>query len=101
MADIKLKHGVLGLTKHLAQSASQSRIIHAALTEAGIIQRIAASGVWDEKADVMVDVIQLNAIGVVKHLCRVDGESECRARDIVHKSSHSGEYIRSGRPYSR
>jgi hypothetical protein len=73
-ADVKLKHGVLGLAKHLAQSASQSTTIHAAMTEAGIVQRMAASGIWDEKADVMADVIQLNAIGVVKHLCRTNRE---------------------------
>jgi hypothetical protein len=75
-ADIKLKHGILGLTKHLAQSASQSTVINTALTEAGIVQRITASGVWDEKADAMADVIQLNAIGIVKYLCVTNGELE-------------------------
>jgi hypothetical protein len=62
--DIKVKHGVLALLKHLSQS-SQNR---AALGEAGVIERIAASKVWDETAD-MAQVVQVSAIAVVKHLC--------------------------------
>ncbi|KAG6878723.1 hypothetical protein C0993_011538 [Termitomyces sp. T159_Od127] len=66
--DIKVKHGVLGLLKHLAQAAPSSTVIHNALKESEIIQKIAKSGVWDEKGDAMADVVQLSAIGVVKHM---------------------------------
>ena len=68
-ADIKVKHGVIGLLKHLAQSQG----CRAALGEAGIIQRLGASQIWSEKAD-MVEMVQVAAIGVAKHMC--NGESE-------------------------
>lgn len=67
--DIKVKHGVIGLLKHLAQSQS----CRAALGEAGIIKRLGASQIWGEKAD-MVEIVQVAAIGVAKHMC--NGESE-------------------------
>ena len=40
-----------------------------------IIGRIATSGVWDDKSNAMADVIQLNAIGVAKHMCNASGMS--------------------------
>ncbi|KAF8959042.1 hypothetical protein BDZ97DRAFT_2045486 [Flammula alnicola] len=67
--DIKLKHGILGLLKHLSQFSKLSPIIPTSLAEVGILERIAASGIWDEKSDAMADVIQLSAIGVAKHMC--------------------------------
>jgi len=67
--DVKLKHGVIGLLKHLSQTSAQSVLNRTALSNAGIIERIAASGVWDDRGDVMADIVQVNAIGVVKHLC--------------------------------
>ncbi|KAG5654519.1 hypothetical protein H0H81_001160 [Sphagnurus paluster] len=67
--DIKVKHGVLALLKHLAQAPPQSHIIHSSLGKAGVIRTIAASGVWDEKTDAMAEVIQFSAIGVVKQMC--------------------------------
>jgi len=67
--DLKLKHGILGLLKHIAQFSKLSLVVPKALGEAKIIPRISASGVWDEKTDAMANIIQLNAIGVVKHLC--------------------------------
>ncbi|KAF8201422.1 hypothetical protein BJ912DRAFT_1019387 [Pholiota molesta] len=67
--DIKLKHGILGLLKHLSQFSKLSPIIPASLADVGIIERIARSGIWDEKSDAMADVIQLNAISVAKHMC--------------------------------
>lgn len=67
--DIKLKHGILGLLKHLSQFAKISPIIPKVLAEVGIIERIATSGILDEKGDAMADVIQLSAIGVCKHMC--------------------------------
>lgn len=72
--DMKLKHGVLGLLKHIAQSASVSPIIPRSLADAHIVQRINESGIWDDGPDTMSVVVQLNAIGVVKHLCNADGE---------------------------
>ncbi|KAG5727645.1 hypothetical protein E4T56_gene12251 [Termitomyces sp. T112] len=72
--DIKVKHGVLGLLKHLAQAPPSSTIIQNALNDAEIIRRIAESGVWDEKGDAMADVVQLSAIGVVKHMAGADVE---------------------------
>ncbi|KAI0748021.1 hypothetical protein C8Q80DRAFT_1219351 [Daedaleopsis nitida] len=65
--DIKVKHGVIGLLKHLAQSQG----CKAALGEAGIIQRLGTSQIWGEKAD-MVEIIQVGAIGVAKHMCNGD-----------------------------
>ena len=67
--DMKLKHGILGLLKHVAQFAKSSQTIPKALGEVGIISRISDSGIWDEKTDAMANIIQLNAIGVAKHLC--------------------------------
>ncbi len=70
--DIKLKHGIIGLLKHMAQ-ASLSPDIHMPLCEAGIVQSVSRSGVWDEKTDKMGEVVQLSAIGVVKHMCGANG----------------------------
>jgi hypothetical protein len=67
--DIKLKHGIIGLLKHLAQFSKISPIIPTSLAQVDIIGRIATSGVWDNRSDAMADVIQLNAIGVAKHMC--------------------------------
>ncbi|SJL00348.1 uncharacterized protein ARMOST_03661 [Armillaria ostoyae] len=72
--DIKLKHGIIGLLKHMAQ-ASLSPDIHMPLCEAGIVQSVSRSGVWDEKTDKMGEVVQLSAIGVVKHMCGANVES--------------------------
>ncbi|KAH8833794.1 hypothetical protein DL96DRAFT_1578425 [Flagelloscypha sp. PMI_526] len=72
-ADIRLKHAALGFLKNLVQSSS--RTAHSALYKAGVILRICGSGVWDENADAMTDIVQLGAIGVVKHLC--NGSVDC------------------------
>lgn len=66
--DIKVKHGVVALLKHLAQSTSN----RAALGDAGIIQKLAASGVWGEKADI-AEIVQVSAIGIAKHMCNGNG----------------------------
>ncbi|CDO70798.1 hypothetical protein BN946_scf184798.g114 [Trametes cinnabarina] len=65
--DLKVKHGVIGLLKHLAQSPGN----RAALGQAGIIQKLASSQVWGEKTD-MVEIVQVAAIGVAKHMCNGD-----------------------------
>jgi hypothetical protein len=72
-ADIKVKHGVIGLLKHLAQASTQSNTINIALRSAGVVGRISESGIWDEKTDTMAEIVQLAAIGVVKHMCNADG----------------------------
>ncbi|TEB35889.1 hypothetical protein FA13DRAFT_1752625 [Coprinellus micaceus] len=72
--DVKLKHGILGLLKHIAQSANLSPIIPKALAENHVVERINESEIWDEGADQMAIILQLNAIGVVKHLCNADLE---------------------------
>ncbi|KAG7452560.1 uncharacterized protein BT62DRAFT_983578 [Guyanagaster necrorhizus] len=72
--DIKLKHGIIGLLKHMAQS-SLSPDVHISLCEAGIVQSVSRSGVWDEKTDKMGEIVQLSAIGVVKHMCGANVES--------------------------
>lgn len=41
--------------------------------EANVIPTICNSSIWDEKADAMTDIVQLGAIGVVKHLCNGHG----------------------------
>lgn len=70
-----MKHGVLGLLKHLAQSYSQSHVVDTALGDARIVQRVSECGIWDEKADAMAEIVQLGAIGVVKHMCNASGNT--------------------------
>ncbi|KAF6765164.1 hypothetical protein DFP72DRAFT_870286 [Ephemerocybe angulata] len=72
--DVKLKHGILGLLKHIAQSSNVSPIIPRSLADAHIVQKINESAIWDEGGDAMAVIVQLNAIGVVKHLCNADVE---------------------------
>lgn len=72
--DIKVKHGVIGLLKHLAQSSANSSANRAALSESGVVQRLVNSGIWDQRGDAMAEVVQIGAIGVVKHLCNGSGE---------------------------
>ncbi|KAI0950311.1 hypothetical protein AcV7_008820 [Taiwanofungus camphoratus] len=68
--DIKVKHGVVGLLKHLAQSQNN----RALLGEAGVIQKLASSQVWGEKADI-AELVQVSAIGVAKHMCNGNVEN--------------------------
>ncbi|KAI0256929.1 hypothetical protein BJV78DRAFT_1168039 [Lactifluus subvellereus] len=62
--DIKVKHGIIGLLKHLAYAAPA----RASLGEAGIVKRLADSKIFQPAAD-MAEMVQVNAIGVTKHLC--------------------------------
>ncbi|KAF7304842.1 GTP binding [Mycena kentingensis (nom. inval.)] len=73
--DIKMKHGVIGLLKHVAQSCAQSLVIHDALAKAEVVKCICKSGVWDEKVDEMADIVQLSAIGIVKYMCNANVEN--------------------------
>ncbi|KAG8970801.1 hypothetical protein FRC03_000018 [Tulasnella sp. 419] len=63
-ADLKMKHGAIGLLKNLAQPA----VNKGPLGDSGIIEKIIASKVWEKSAD-MAEVVQISAIGVAKHLC--------------------------------
>ena len=66
--DFKVKHGVIGLLKNLSQSTSN----RTPLGQAGIIARLADCGIFESKSDLM-EIIQVSAIGVVKHLCNGNG----------------------------
>ncbi|KAJ7097972.1 hypothetical protein B0H15DRAFT_823645 [Mycena belliarum] len=73
--DIKVKHGIIGLLKHLAQSCAQSAVIHDALVNAGVVKAVAKSGVWDERTDEMAEIVQVSAIGIVKYMCNANVEN--------------------------
>ncbi|KAI0273370.1 hypothetical protein BC834DRAFT_853485 [Gloeopeniophorella convolvens] len=62
-ADIKVKHGVIGLLRHLAYAAPA----RAPLGEAGIVERLVASNIFQSSSD-PVEMVQVNAIGIAKHL---------------------------------
>ncbi|EKM55405.1 uncharacterized protein PHACADRAFT_256013 [Phanerochaete carnosa HHB-10118-sp] len=68
-ADIQVKHGVVGLLKNLSQ-VKENRSI---LGKAGIIQKLAASGLLSDKAD-MLEMAQVYTIGIAKHMC--NGEAD-------------------------
>lgn len=65
-----MKHGVVGLLKNLAQVKDNRAI----LGQAGIIQKIATSGLFSDTLD-MLEMVQVYAIGIAKHLCNSDGET--------------------------
>ncbi|KAF8741027.1 hypothetical protein AX14_006226 [Amanita brunnescens Koide BX004] len=67
--DIKMKHGVIGLLKHIAQSKPGSPLISSILDEVNTLQRVAGCQIWDERPDPMISIVQLSAIGLAKHLC--------------------------------
>ncbi|KAJ7109328.1 hypothetical protein C8R44DRAFT_802209 [Mycena epipterygia] len=73
--DIKVKHGVIGLLKHLAQSCAQSAVIHDALVSAEVVKHVSRSGVWDQKTDEMAEIVQVSAIGIVKYMCNANVEN--------------------------
>lgn len=81
--DFKVKHGVIGLLKNLAQSTSN----RAPLGQAGILARLADCGVFEEKSDLM-EIIQVSAIGVTKHLCNGNVEN-CLSVVLKEKSQRS------------
>ncbi|KAG9126173.1 hypothetical protein FRC07_004580 [Ceratobasidium sp. 392] len=62
--DMKVKHGVLGLLKHLAQP-TLNKIV---LGDAGVLEALATSNVWDSESD-RAEAVQASAIGIAKHLC--------------------------------
>jgi len=68
--DIKVKHGVIGLLKHLAYNPPA----RSSLSEAGIVKRLVNSNIFQPPSDI-AEMVQINAIGVIKHLCNGNGES--------------------------
>ncbi|CAE6490110.1 unnamed protein product [Rhizoctonia solani] len=62
--DMKVKHGVLGLLKHLAQPVPNKMV----LGDAGVLEALSASGIWDSESD-RAEAVQASAVGIAKHLC--------------------------------
>lgn len=67
-SDWKVKHGVVGLLKHLSQSPANRPVIG----EAQAIQRLRTCQLFSEKGD-MVEVVQMSGINLTKHLCTHNG----------------------------
>lgn len=67
--DMKVKHGVIGLLRHLAY-ASKAR---EPLGKVGIIGRLIASNIFKENSAI-AGLVQVNAIGIAKHLCSSNGD---------------------------
>jgi hypothetical protein len=67
-ADMKVKHGVIALLRHLAYTPAA----RAPLAEAHIIERLVASNIFQNAADV-AELVQVNAIGIAKNLCNGNG----------------------------
>jgi hypothetical protein len=97
--DIKVKHGAIGLLKHLAYTAPA----RSSLSDAGIIKRLVNSKIFQPTSD-MVEMVQVNAIGVTKHLCSGNGEFAMQLSSIVLRVAlqvlsalqNSHELLRSG-----
>lgn len=62
--DIKVKHGVIGLLKHIAQTPSNRPV----LGRANVLEKLRTSEVFREKADI-AEIVQMSAINLAKHLC--------------------------------
>lgn len=76
--DMRVRHGVVGLLKHLAQSSAQSPENRKIIEDEGVIPAIVASGIWDDTKDALAEVVQINAFGIVKYLCNGSGKySQC------------------------
>ncbi|THH12748.1 hypothetical protein EW146_g7403 [Bondarzewia mesenterica] len=69
-ADMKVKHGVIGLLRHLAYAPPA----RAPLGEAGIIDRLVASNIFKDTSDI-AELVQVSAIGIAKHLCNANAEN--------------------------
>ncbi|KAM6500561.1 hypothetical protein JOM56_003575 [Amanita muscaria] len=68
-SDIKMKHGVLSLLKHMVQAKPGSPFMTSTLSQANTIQRVVECRIWDEVPNPMTSIVQLTAIGLAKHLC--------------------------------
>lgn len=72
--DLKVKHGIIGLLKHLSQALPNRSV----LGEAGVLQSLQQSQVFGKCADV-ADIVQMSAIGLSKHMCTGNGECQSLA----------------------
>lgn len=61
-------HSLVGLLKHIAQVPENRPI----LGQAGILRRLSLAGVWSADLD-GVEITQVTAIGVAKHMCTANG----------------------------
>lgn len=68
--DIKVKNGVIGLLKNLAIAPPNRKLLGAA----GVLQKLASSEIWSDKYD-MVELVQVAAIGIAKHICNANCKS--------------------------
>ena len=64
-----LQHAVIGLLRNLSIPAPNKDV----LGDAGIIEKLRAMNVWTRERD-LAGSVQVGAIGVVKNLCRSNGE---------------------------
>lgn len=71
--NLKVKHGCTGLLKHLAQAPQNKTLLGAA----GTIEALAASGIWRRESDI-AEIVQINAIGVAKHLSYLNATNALR-----------------------
>ncbi|EJU05755.1 hypothetical protein DACRYDRAFT_98363 [Dacryopinax primogenitus] len=71
--DIKLKHGVIGLLKNMGHAPGNRAIIG----DAGLLEALAASRIWEQKWDI-AETVQLSAIGVSKHLAQSNALNSLR-----------------------
>lgn len=71
--NLRVKHGCTGLLKHLAQAPQNKGLLGAA----GTIEALAASGIWRRESDI-AEIIQINAIGVAKHLSYLNATNALR-----------------------
>lgn len=63
-----MKHGVIGLLKHLAQAPANRTV----LGQAKVLEYLRTCEVFREKADI-AEIVQMSAINLAKHLCTNNG----------------------------
>lgn len=62
--DMKVKHGVIGLLKHISQTPANRPV----LGHGRILEALRTSQVFSEKSDI-AEVVQMSAINLTKHMC--------------------------------
>lgn len=62
--DIKVKHGVIGLLKHISQTPANRPV----LGHGRILEALRTSQVFSERSDIS-EVVQMSAINLTKHMC--------------------------------
>ncbi|KAI0030744.1 hypothetical protein K488DRAFT_87473 [Vararia minispora EC-137] len=68
--DIKVKHGVIALLRHLAYTPAA----RTSLADARIIERLVSSNIFKDTADT-AELVQVNAIGIAKNLCNGNAQN--------------------------